>query len=322
MHRLILIHILAVLLCGSASAQPMPPLFRQSLDKPADFPTPIDLWESEVPLRFAKHKDRAVENRGKSLGVLDRWITGVSRPTLSLYQANASNTDQPPHPAAVICPGGGYYGLAIDKEGHDTARWLNSLGITAVVLESRTAPFKVGAPKADVQQAIQVVRQNAKQWRVDPRRIGVVGYSAGGHLASTAGTHFADNLSARPDFMILVYAVTSLEASITHRGSRNNVIGERPSRALVAEYSNDLRVTKATPPTYLVHALDDSAVPIEHSRRFASALENLGIPVTLDTYETGGHGFGLGVNGGQISEWPGKCAKWLEEQGITNRPSE
>ena len=296
-------------LATQVAAQPLPPLFRRAIDATSDDPVAIPLWKGTIPNQRAELGTRQTKNRGAEKKVYQRWISGITVPQLTIHPAAPTHE---PRPAVIICPGGGYYGLAIDKEGHDTARWLNSLGITGLVLEYRTAPFHVGAPKQDVQEAIRVARVRATEWHIDPNRLGVLGYSAGGHLASTAGTHFGDNESLRPDFMILIYPVVSLEASITHQGSRNNIIGRNPSPELVHEYSNERHVTDRTPPTFIVHAKDDKSVPWEHSRRLIAALQAFGTAATLDVYKTGGHGFGLGVHGGEVTAWPNNCAKWLE----------
>jgi acetyl esterase/lipase len=251
----------------------------------------------------------------------NRWVAGIREPTITIHRATGDDRSDT---AVVICPGGGYAGLAYDKEGHDTARWLNSLGVTAVVLKYRCGEYGQPAPRDDVQRAIATVRHQADEMGVAADRIGVLGYSAGGHVASTAGTHFAEveidgpSVSSRPDFMILVYPVISMDAEITHGGSRQNLLGKQPSDALVEEYSNELQVTRETPPTFLVHAADDRAVPLENSLRMMRALEQAGVPVELALYEHGGHGFGLVADPIPAAQWPARCETWLRERGLLN----
>ena len=244
---------------------------------------------------------------------------GVQLPTISIHQPAVTQRKKP---AIVICPGGSYSGLAIDKEGHDTARWLNSLGITGVVLKYRLKDYGQPAPCDDVQRAIATVRHRAAELGIDPEKIGVLGYSAGGHLASTAGTHFqeseiqGDKVASRPDFMILVYPVISMDETITHGGSRMNLLGRDPAEDLIESYSNELQVTKSTPPTFIVHSADDQVVPIENSLRMKRALQESSVPVELKVYETGGHGFGLVSQSIPASEWPLRCQEWLRKQGF------
>ena len=246
----------------------------------------------------------------------DRSVIRVREPTISIHPAEGSEA------AVVICPGGGYGGLSWDKEGHDTARWLNSLGITGVVLKYRLKEYGQPAPGHDAQRAISTVRRQADQLGISAHRIGMMGYSAGGHVASTAGTQFCEliidgqKVSTRPDFMILIYPVISMDESITHQGSRNNLLGKNPSRQLVKRYSGELQVTRQTPPTFLVHAADDRAVPLENSLRLFRALEDAGVPVKFAMYERGGHGFGLVSKPIPAAAWPQLCATWLAEQGI------
>ncbi len=307
--------LLSVLCCALGHAQTSTNLFPMSLDGDTESPSAIPLWNvGQIPYSMNQlKKTRTSTNRGEQQNTYERWIEGVSQPQVTLYRARPADGLQP---AVIICPGGGYAGLAIDKEGHDTARWLNSLGITAIVLEYRTSPFKLVHPKADVQEAIRMVRRKANEWHVDRDRLGVLGYSAGGHLASTAGTHFETDLLLRPDFMILVYPVISMDAAITHGGSRDRVLGNDPSEKAIQKYSNELRVTAMTPPTFIVHAADDPSVAIENSQRLAAALKEHGVPFQLEVYDTGGHGFGLGVNGGEVASWPSRCAAWLKKKRL------
>ena len=242
------------------------------------------------------------------------------KPTLTIYLApeeKATGT------AVVICPGGGYGLLAMDHEGHQVARWLNSLGVAGFILKYRHRGTGYGhpAPLQDAQRAISMVRSRAKEWNIDSARIGIMGFSAGGHLASTVGTHFhtgnpeakdfIDRISCRPDFMILIYPVISLNQWYTHIGSRNNLLGENPDPELVKSLSNELQVTRETPPTFLVHTYEDKAVPVENSIDFFLALRKSKVPAEMHIYQKGPHGFGLGKDLEAASSWPTRCADWM-----------
>lgn len=225
--------------------------------------------------------------------------------------------------ACVICPGGGYGFLAFDHEGIQPARWLNQQGIAAFVLQYRLAPrYKQPCPQLDVQRALRYVRANHERFRVDPKRVGVWGFSAGGHLASTAGVRFdsgdpaakdpVDRLSCRPDFLILAYPVISFESPVAHRGSRNNLLGTKADDAkLDAEFSTHLQVKPDTPTTFLFHTNEDSAVPPENSILFYQALRRQKIPAELHVYAKGKHGVGLAPNDPVLAQWPAPLAAWL-----------
>jgi acetyl esterase/lipase len=224
--------------------------------------------------------------------------------------------------AVVICPGGGYGGLAMDHEGHKVAEWLNTLGIAGVILKYRHAPkYRHPTPLNDAQRAIRFVRANAKEWKIDPNRVGILGFSAGGHLASTAGTHFdkgdpdakdpIDRLSCRPDFLVLVYPVITLVGPKAHVGSRNNLLGKSPDAKLVESLCNDKQVTADTPPTFLTHTKEDKGVPPENSMMFHEACKKAGVETEIHLYEKGQHGLGLGPKNLEFSEWPTRCSEWL-----------
>jgi acetyl esterase/lipase len=247
----------------------------------------------------------------------------VSRPTLQVFlppPGIATGT------AVVVCPGGGYLHLAFTHEGTDIARTLNTLGIAAFVLKYRlpndeTMVDKTIGPLQDAQRAIQLVRERAGEWGINPARVGIMGFSAGGHLASTAGTHFneavIDNpgkISLRPDFMILLYPVISFQDSIAHRGSRDNLIGLHPDAAVVRKFSNELQVTPETPPTFLVHAGDDKVVPVANSLHFYQALQANGVPAELLIFPKGGHGFGMN-NATTTDRWTDRLKSWLVDGG-------
>jgi acetyl esterase/lipase len=230
--------------------------------------------------------------------------------------------------AVVICPGGGYGTLAMNHEGHDVARWLNSLGVAGIILKYRHAPrYRHPAPLQDAQQAIRTVRHRAKEWGINPNKVGILGFSAGGHLASTAATHFdagdkdakdeVARQSCRPDFAVLVYPVITLAGPYAHVGSRNNLLGKNPDEKLVEHLCNDRQVTPQTPPTFLVHTTEDAGVPPENSILFYQALRKAKVPCELHIYEKGKHGLGLGSGDIAFASWPQRCAAWLQARKIT-----
>lgn len=250
----------------------------------------------------------------------------VSIPTLSIFLPEASKPNQA---AVIIFPGGGYQHLAIDKEGTKVAQWLNSLGITAFVVKYRLPSDKIMknkniGPLQDAQEAVRYVRQNASKYNIDANKIGILGFSAGGHLASTLATHYDEKIyetdskvSARPDFSLLIYPVISMQNDITHKGSQISLLGNNPSQELLDSFSNEKKVTAQTPPTFLVHATDDKTVLPENSINFYLALKNNGVPAELHIYQKGGHGFGLGVKD-TSKFWTRDCEEWLKSQGYSN----
>jgi acetyl esterase/lipase len=230
--------------------------------------------------------------------------------------------------AVVVCPGGGYQHLSMDKEGEQIARWLNSIGVTAFVLKYRLGPkYRHPVELGDAQRAIRTVRYQAAQYRVLPNRIGIMGFSAGGHLASSAGTHFdagkadaadpIDRTSSRPDFLVLCYPVISF-GPFAHRGSMNALLGDNPDPKLVENLSNELQVTAQTPPTFLFHTTDDPVVPVENSVLFYMALKKAGVPAEMHIYEHGPHGVGLAPTDEVLSSWPARLADWLRVRGLLN----
>ncbi len=244
-------------------------------------------------------------------------------PSVQHYPAPA---DKANGAAIVVCPGGGYGRLA-SHEGHDVALWLNRIGVTAFVLKYRLGPrYHHPAMLWDVQRAIRLVRAKATQWKVDPQRIGVMGFSAGGHLASTAATHFdegnarsgdpIDRLSSRPDVAILCYPVITLTSPFAHAGSRKNLLGENPATELVAMLSNEKQVTAKTPPTFLFHTADDTAVPVENSMLFAEALRKNKVAVEMHLFEHGRHGVGLAKDDPVLSTWSMLLENWLRGRGF------
>lgn len=233
--------------------------------------------------------------------------------------------------AVVVCPGGGYGGLAMDHEGRQIAEWLNSFGVAAVILEYRHRGKGYGhpAPLQDVQRAIRTVRARAEHWGIAPDRIGVLGFSAGGHLASTAATHFdsgnaeAENVverqSCRPDFAVLCYPVIALGEPFTHQGSQRNLLGENADARMIQSLSNEKQVTAQTPPTFLWHTTEDTAVPPENSVMFYLALRKAGVPAELHIFEHGRHGLGLAKDVPAVSLWPKLCEDWLRGRGLLDR---
>jgi acetyl esterase/lipase len=233
--------------------------------------------------------------------------------------------------AVMICPGGGYGHLSMDREGQQSADWLNSIGVAAFILKYRHRGVGYGhpAPLQDAQRAIRIVRSRAKEWDIDPERIGILGFSAGGHLASSAGTHFQNNyydaketmdkISCRPDFMILIYPVITLDDSFTHSGSKRNLLGENPDPELVENLSNEKQVTSETPPTFLVHTNQDTVVPAENSIYFYLALRKSGVPAEVHIYLKGPHGSAIEKKFGIVSTWSERCTDWMKVQGLLNQ---
>jgi acetyl esterase/lipase len=291
---------LMVLLLGT------PALLADTPTKPAPPPTPQPLWPDGAP--GAKGK------------------TAADVPTVTVY---LPAPDKANGAAVVICPGGGYGGLAMDHEGHQVARWLNSLGVAGVILRYRHAPqYRHPTPLQDAARAIRYTRAHAKEWKIDPQRVGILGFSAGGHLASTAATHFdieqgrregIDSFSSRPDFAVLLYPVITLKAPYAHVGSRNNLLGKDADAQMIAYLSNETQVTDKTPPCFLVHTSEDTAVPPQNSVMFYLALHKAKVPAELHIFEKGRHGLGLGPRDMAFSQWPALCAAWMRQRQILGK---
>jgi acetyl esterase/lipase len=279
----------------------------------------------------------AVAVRGQTPGSMPKaellWPDGApgaqgsqdeDRPTLTPYVLPAGRGTGT---AVIVCPGGGYQHLSMDKEGDQPARWLNSLGIMAFVLKYRLGP-KYHHPNElmDAQRAIRTVRTRAAEYGVLPDRIGIMGFSAGGHLAASAGTHFdagnssaadpIDRVGSRPDFLVLCYAVITFSEPYAHQGSLHALLGEQPDAKLVTELSNELQVTAKTPPAFLFHTTTDATVPVENSVMFYMALRKAGVPAELHIYERGPHGVGLAPTDEALSSWPARLADWLRVRGL------
>ena len=267
----------------------------------------INLWpEGKIPLRI----NNTIQEESISTDIIR--IGKVQIPQIEVYLPNKkSATGQ----GVIICPGGGYSILAYDWEGTDVAKLLNANGIAAFVLKYRlpdslssTAPNQV--PLMDAQQAMRMVREKASQWNIQPNKIGIMGFSAGGHLAATLSTHFEKD--TRPDFSILIYPVISMDKNITHMGSRTNLIGKNPTDAMIKLYSNELHVTGKTPPSFLIHATDDDGVPVENSLLYYQALKKNKVPAEMHIYPFGGHGFGLANGNKSLDSWPRLMINWLK----------
>jgi len=281
--------------------------------------SPISLYTGSIPNSIAtdlKETTITLPNGGIR-------VANVVQPTLQVFRPAKNKANGT---AVIICPGGGYVRLSMDNEGSDVAKRLTELGVTAFVLKYRlpndqSQPDKTTAPLLDAQQALRLVRQKAADYGVNPGRVGLMGFSAGGHLASTAGTHFAtpagettDNTSVRPDFLVLIYPVISFTDSLAHAGSRQSLLGTTPTAEQLRLYSNEQQVTAQTPPTFLVHAADDKTVPVRNSLRFYEACLTQKVPAEMHLYPKGGHGFGLN-NKTTKDQWVERLQNWLDANG-------
>jgi acetyl esterase/lipase len=280
---------------------------------------------SQLPTERRISDGKVVGQLPESAVAADYGCLGhIPEPTLTYFPARKGSGT-----AVIVCPGGGYGKVCYGKEGIAIARWLNTLGVAAFVLKYRLPAegYIHPVPLQDAQRAIRLVRSNARKYGIKPDRIGIMGFSAGGHLASTAGTHFdqgdktakdpVDRLSCRPDFMILVYPVITFQEPFAHTGSRNNLLGDRrDDEQMVKSLSNNLQVTQRTPPNFLAHAKDDTKVPVENSILFNRACNEAGVPSELRVYEKGGHGFSLGREGTDSKQWTTDCENWLRSRGL------
>ncbi len=230
--------------------------------------------------------------------------TPEDNPTLALYRPQS-----PTGAAVLVCPGGGY-SMRARHEAGVVAEWLNTIGITGIVVEYRVAPYKHPQPLNDVSQAMRLTKQHAADWKIDPARIGVLGFSAGGHLASTISTHYQSD--TRPAFSILLYPVITLNPPSAHTGSRNNLLQDPSDQKQVDALSNDQHVTPDTPPAFIFHTVEDGAVPVENVFLYAAALRKNNVPFEMHLYERGQHGVGLAQDKPALATWPGLCANWLK----------
>ncbi|MFH5884636.1 alpha/beta hydrolase [Halalkalibaculum sp. DA3122] len=250
--------------------------------------------------------------------------TDQDNPTLTVFLPEKSSANGT---GVVIFPGGGYAHLAMEKEGYKVARWLNEQGVAAFVVKYRLGMrYHHPSPLNDAQQAIRTVRAHADKWGVQKDKLGILGFSAGGHLASTAGTHFdmgdpraADSVerqSSRPDFMVLVYPVVTMQMDYTHQGSRRHLLGNDPDRQLVEYLSNEKQVTGQTPPAFIIHGTNDTAVPVQNSLQFYEALLEHEVPAEMHLFEDGPHGFGLAPDDPELSTWTTLCENWMRSREL------
>ena len=287
---------------GQAAAQSVPATNRISNTEPQVIP----LWEHGAP------------------GALGD--SAADRPAVTLYLPSGPGRIGT-GTAVIIAPGGSYQGLATAYEGVQEAYWFNAMGVTALVLQYRLGPrYRHPIELGDAQRAIRLVRARAREWNVEPNRIGMMGFSAGGHLASTTGTHFdagkpdapdlIDRLSSRPDFLILGYPVISMQPSLTHARSFRNLLGENPDPKLVDDLSNELHVRPDTPPAFLFHTANDQVVSVENSIAFYRALIKAKVPAEMHIFESGPHGFGMGQTDASLAMWPTLLANWMRGRGL------
>jgi len=288
---------------GVIHAQAPPPPVPQAKPNPNAEPETMLLWPDGAPGALGKED--------------------ADRPTLTIFRAR-----QPSGASVIVAPGGGYGALAANHEGRQVANLLNAAGVTAFVLKYRLGPkYRHPIELGDAQRAVRLVRARAAEFGIAADRIGLMGFSAGGHLAATAGTHFdagkadatdpIERAGSRPDFLILAYPVVSFDPAITHSGSVRNLLGENPDPKLIEDLSNDLRVTKDTPPTFLFHTNADTGVVAENSVRFYLALRRAKVPAELHIFENGPHGVGLALGDPALAAWSTLLTNWLRGRGLT-----
>jgi acetyl esterase/lipase len=276
----------------------------------------LKLWPSGVP---GSIPNSSYKEEVQTINGYPARYSKVTEPTLTVFLPPA---DKATGMAVLICPGGGYGILAFDHEGYQIAKWLNGNGIAGVILKYRLPSDEImkdkkNGPLQDAQEGIRMIRRNSAVWNIDPRKVGVIGFSAGGHLASTLSTHYMDEVyssdttSARPDFSILIYPVITFDQAFTHMGSRNNLLGNNPDNGLIQHFSNEKQVNKETPPAFIVHSMDDKTVPGKNSIEYYNSLIKFDIPSELHVFRKGGHGYGLSSGNGTQAAWPELCIGWL-----------
>ena len=265
----------------------------------AQKPIELPLWPNGAPNSNELKGDEQEMDNGR--------VSNIKNPDITVYRA-----EHPNGMAVSMCPGGGYARLAMNHEGHDMAPWFNTQGITYVVLKYRMPNGHNEVPFSDVEQAIRLVRQHAAEWNINPAKVGIMGASAGGHLASTLATHYTSK-ETRPDFQILLYPVITMDANFTHAGSRENLITKNPSADLIAKYSNELQVNAQTPQAFIALSSDDKAVLPQNSINYYLALLKHNVPATMHIYPTGGHGWGFRDNFTYKRQWTDELEKWLRD---------
>ncbi|MBV6790817.1 alpha/beta hydrolase [Xanthomonas euvesicatoria] len=316
-------HGLALVVLGVLLARPAPAAERPSADTAAEQASRIALWPTPLaPGDTALPQPQRIVERSSDPAQPDRYIQQVSRPYLVVYRPK-----QPNGTALLVAPGGGYQRIVLDNEGSALVPgFVDTAGITLFVLRYRLPgeghPNGADVPLADAQRALRLIRANAARYGIDAQRVGVMGFSAGGHVAASLGTRYAarvyppidaaDALSARPDFQLLIYPVIDMDSANAHKGSRERLIGSAPSQAQVQAYSPQLHVDAHTPPTFLLHAQDDSVVPVRNSLLMHAALLRAGVPSELHVFPQGGHGFGAASGSGlTVSAWPQLAQAWI-----------
>lgn len=290
-------------------------------------PAVLPLWPEGVPAAVRPDAPAVRGDLGPERVDANGAISNVSAPTLTVVPPAV---DRPNGTAVILCPGGGYSYLSWAREGQQYAAWLSTLGITTFILKSRLKEWGHPAPLQDVLRAIRLVRSRAAEFGVSPQRIGVMGSSAGGHVAASAstlwdhpdgrtGAALDSSTSARPDFSVLVYPVITMADPAAHAGSRRALLGDSPSAALLAQMSVERQVTAATPPTLLLHTQGDKTVPVQNSLMYFDALTRAGVPAELYVFEQGGHGIGMRDGLGNASAWPRRAEDWLRQRGLLTK---
>ena len=286
-------------------------------------PAVLPLWPEGVPAAVRADAPAARGDLGAERAEEGGRVANVSVPTLTVVPPAV---DRPNGTAVIVCPGGGYVRLSFQREGVQYANWLSSLGVTTFILKNRLQEYGHPAPLQDVLRAIRLVRSRAAELGVNPARIGVMGSSAGGHLAASASTLFdhadgrtgaaLDTVNARPDFAILMYPVITMTDPAAHAGSRRALLGSAPAPAALDLASLEKQVTAATPPTLLIHTQEDKSVPVENSILYYQALTRAGVPADMYLFEHGAHGMGMRDGLGTASAWPRRAEEWLRERGL------
>ncbi|MGM3175454.1 pectin acetylesterase PaeX [Dickeya lacustris] len=301
----------------------MAALFALSVNQAAHAEIIFPIWpQGEAPGAITSSVQQVTTERSKDPSLPDRAVTGIRRPEITAYLP-----EKPNGTAVLVTPGGSYQRVVLDKEGSDLAPFFNQQGYTLFVMTYRMPADGhqegADAPLADAQRAIRTLRSQAEQWHIDPQRIGIMGFSAGGHVAASLGTGFnrtvypaqddIDKVNARPDFMVLMYPVISMQGAIAHAGSRTALIGSQPSEAQIERYSAEKQVTRDTPPTFLTHAIDDPSVAVDNSLAMLAALRANRIPAEIHLFAQGKHGFGIrGTTGLPAAHWPQLVDSWIK----------